>query len=175
MIILILVIISLANFFLQSNVLPYISISGVVPNTALILIICISIYKGKYYGGFFGIFIGLMQDILFSSVIGINALIYFIFGYFIGNIEHKIIKRNIIIPILLSVVGVIYYNFSYYIFMYFLSRNITLQVFSQQIIVIEIIYTAIISVPILIAFKYNFKKLELSFGNNRGERFEKKQ
>lgn len=163
MTIFILFIMSLANFLLQSNVLPYMSISGVVPNTALILIICISIYKGRYYGGFFGIFIGLIQDILFSSVIGINGLIYFVLGYFVGTIKDRLIKNNIIVIILFSILGVIYYNFSYYIFMYFLSRNITLQSFSRGIILIEIIYTALLSIPIYKIFEYNFKKLEINF------------
>lgn len=160
-------IISLVNFFLQSSVFPYISISGVVPNTALILIICIAIYKGKYYGGFFGLFIGLLQDIIFSAVIGINGFIYFFIGYFIGLMEYKLIRNNIIIPVLFSIIGVIYYNFSYYVFMYFLSRDIPFLSFTKHIILIELIYTTILSIPIYKAFEYKFKEPTINFGNRQ--------
>ncbi len=167
MTIFILAMISVVNFFLQSSVLPYMSISGVVPNTALILIICIAIYKGRYYGGIFGLFIGLIQDILFSSVIGINAFIYFFLGYFVGVMEHRLIRNNIIVPVLFSTVGVIYYNFFYYIFMYFLSKNIPFLSFAKEIILIELIYTSILAIPIYKAFEYNFKEPTISFGNRQ--------
>lgn len=167
MTIFVLALISLVNFYLQISVFPYISISGVVPNTALILIICISIFKGRYYGSFFGLFIGLIQDILFSSVIGINAFIYFFLGYFIGLMEHRLIRNNIIVPVLFSIGGVIYYNFLYYIFMYFLSRNIPFLSFTKNILLIEIIYTSILSIPIYKAFEYKFREPAISFGNRQ--------
>lgn len=167
MTILILAILSLVNFFIQSSVLPYVSISGVVPNTALVLIICIATYKGRYYGGFFGLIIGLLQDVLFSSVIGINAFIYFFLGYFVGTMEHRLIRDSVVVPILFSIIGVIYYNFAYYIFMYFLSRNIPFLSFTREIILIEMIYTAVLSIPIYKAFEYKFKEPTISFGNKQ--------
>ena len=119
MIIFVLILLTLFNFFLQSSLLPYISIFGVVPNTSIILILCIALFKGKAYGAIFGLFIGLLQDVVFSPIIGINAFIYFFLGYFLGTIENRLIRENMFIPILFSVLGVIYYNFSYYVFTYF--------------------------------------------------------
>lgn len=167
MTIFVLILLSLINFLIQTTVFPYISISGVVPNTALVLIICIGIYKGRYYGGFFGLFIGIIQDILFSSAIGINAFIYFFLGYFVGIMEHRLIRSNVIVPVLFSIGGVIYYNFLYYIFMYILSRNIPFLSFTRNIILIEIIYTAILSIPIYKAFEYRFREPTISFGNSK--------
>lgn len=66
------------NLILQSTILPYLDIMGVVPNTALVIVVIIALSKGKYYGGFFGLFIGLMQDIIFNITIGINGFIYFL-------------------------------------------------------------------------------------------------
>ena len=163
----ILVLISIVNLLIQSTVFPYLSIMGVVPNTALILIICIGIYKGRYYGGFFGIFIGLVQDVLFSPVIGINAFIYFFLGYFVGLVEDRLVKSNIIRGILYTILGIIYYNFSYYIFTYFLSKEIPFLLFTKDILLIEIIYTSILSIPVYKAFEYRFREPTISFGNKQ--------
>lgn len=167
MIIFVLGLICIINFFLQSSIFPYISILGVVPNTALILIICISIYKGRYYGSFFGLFIGLLQDIIFSSVIGINGLIYFFLGYLIGVSENRLIRNNIIVPVIFSILGLIYYNFFYYVFLYFLSRDIPFLSFARENLLIEIVYTCLLSIPIYKVFDYKFREPTISFGNRK--------
>ena len=141
MIILILALVIFMNLFLQSSILPYISIMGVVPNTALIIVISIALYKGRIFGGVTGLLIGLIQDIVFSPVIGINAFIYFFIGYSIGLIENKLTRDNIIIPLIFSIFGIIFYNFSYYVFMFFLSRDIPFLSFAKDVLLIEIIYT----------------------------------
>lgn len=66
------------NLVLQSTILPYFEIIGKVPNTGLIIVVIIALAKGRYYGGLFGMLIGLLQDMLFSTTIGVNAIIYFL-------------------------------------------------------------------------------------------------
>ncbi len=156
MIIFILILLTLSNFFLQSSILPYISIFGVVPNTSIILIICISLFKGKYYGGIFGMLIGLLQDVIFSPIIGINAFIYFFLGYFLGSIENRLMRDNAFIPILFSILGIIYYNFTFYVFTYFLSQDIPFLSFARKTLLTEIIYTSILSIPVYQMFSKAF-------------------
>lgn len=81
--------------------------------------------------------------------------------------EHRLIRDSVVVPILFSIIGVIYYNFAYYIFMYFLSRNIPFLSFTREIILIEMIYTAVLSIPIYKAFEYKFKEPTISFGNKQ--------
>ena len=152
MTIFIFILLMLVNFFLQSSFLPYFSIFDVVPNTAIILIICIALFKGKNYGSIFGLFIGLLQDIIFSPIIGINAFIYFFLGYVLGLIENKLVRGNIFIPIIFSALGIIYYNFSYYVFTYFLSQEIPFLSFAKNTLLTEIIYTAILTIPVYLLF-----------------------
>ncbi|MCQ4923716.1 rod shape-determining protein MreD [Tissierella carlieri] len=165
MIVLILTIVVLLNFFLQSSILPYINILGVVPNTALLIVISIALYKGRFYGGFVGLVIGIVQDIVFSPVIGVNAFIYFFAGYLVGLVENKLTKENIFIPILFSILGTIYYNFSYYVFMFFLSKNIPFLSFAKDILVIETIYNCVLSIPIYKIFSKIFVVPTIRFGN----------
>lgn len=168
MTIIILILLVLLNFFLQSSFLPYISVFDVVPNTSIIIIICISLFKGRFYGAIFGLFIGLLQDMIFSPIIGINAFIYFFLGYFLGTIENRLIRENIFIPIIFSVLGVIYYNFSYYVFTYFLSQEIPFLYFAKKVLLTEIIYTTILSVPVYKIFSKVFASPTISF--NRKQR-----
>lgn len=165
MIIFILAIVILLNFFLQSSIFPYIGVFGIVPNTALIIVISIALYKGRFYGGFVGLIIGMIQDIVFSPVIGVNAFIYFFAGYLVGLVENKLTKDNIFIPILFSILGTIYYNFSYYVFMFFLSRNIPFLSFAKDILVIETIYNCVLSIPIYKLFSKIFVVPKIRFGN----------
>ncbi len=165
MIVFILAIVILLNFFLQSSILPYINILGVVPNTALLIVISIALYKGRFYGGFMGIVIGIIQDIVFSPVVGVNAFIYFFAGYLVGLVENKLTKENIFIPILFSILGTIYYNFSYYVFMFFLSKDIPFLSFVKDILVIETIYNCVLSIPIYKIFSKIFVVPTIRFGN----------
>lgn len=153
----------LLNFFLQSSVLPYISVFGAVPNTSIIIIICISLFKGRFYGAIFGLIIGLLQDIIFSPIIGINAFIYFFLGYFIGTTENKVIRDNVLIPIIFSMLAVIYYNFSYYIFTYFLSQEIPFLSFAKKVLLVEMVYTTLLSIPVYKTFNRVFTSPKISF------------
>ncbi|MDR7857062.1 rod shape-determining protein MreD [Tissierella sp.] len=164
MIILILALAILVNFFLQSSILPYISILGVVPNTALLIVISIALFKGRFYGGVIGIMIGLIQDIVFSPIIGINSFIYFFIGYSVGLIENKLTRDNALIPLLFSIIGIIFYNFSYYVFMFFLSRDIPFLSFAKDVLLIEILYTGVLSIPIYKIFSKIFVVPTINFG-----------
>lgn len=161
----ILLVVVFINFFLQSAIFPYLAVFGVVPNTALLIVIAISLFKGRYYGGFLGLIIGLLQDIVFNPVIGINAFIYFFAGYLVGLVENKLTKDNLLIPVLFSILGVIYYNFSYYVFMYFLSRDIPFLSFAKDVLLIEIIYSSILSIPIYKIFSKIFVTPGIRFGS----------
>ncbi|WMM23556.1 rod shape-determining protein MreD [Tissierella sp. MB52-C2] len=165
MIVLVLSLITLLNLFLQSSILPYISIFGVVPNTALLIIICIALYKGRIYGGVVGLIIGIIQDIIFSPVLGISSFIYFFVGYLIGLVQNKLSKDNILIPILFSILGTIFYSFSYYIFMFFLSHEIPFLYFARDVLIIEIIYNIILCIPIYKIFSKIFVVPKIRFGS----------
>lgn len=163
MIIFTFILLVLLNFLLQSSFFPYASVFGVVPNTSIIIIICIALFKGKYYGAIFGLLIGLLQDVIFSPIIGINAFVYFFLGYFLGSIENNLISSNALIPLILSILGVIYYNFAYYIFTYFLSQEVPFLSFARRILATEIIYTGILSIPIYKVFSKIFTSPTISF------------
>ncbi len=136
----------IGNFILQSTVFSQISIFGVVPNTGLIIIVTIALLKGRRIGGVVGLLVGLLQDIIFSPVIGVNGFIYFFIGYFVGMSEDKLSKDNLLIPFIITGVSTIAYHVFYYIFMYFLGYSIYFTVFFKEVVILEILYNSFISI-----------------------------
>lgn len=159
-----LIIIILINIVFQSSILPYLTLFGFMPNTGLVLIVIIALRQGKYYGGFFGLGLGLIQDILFGQAIGVNALIFFILGYTIGLIQDVLDIENIIIPILSSALGTIFYNFSFYIIMFFLSRDVPTEVMMKNVFSLEILYNVILAALVYKLFSKIFVIPSLRFG-----------
>ncbi len=154
----------IGNFIFQSTILPSLSIFGVVPNTALIFVIIFSLNKGKYYGGFVGMSIGLLQDVMFSTTIGVNAFIYFFIGYIIGSLEKLVTRDNIIFPTICSILGTIFYNFLYFFFMFFLSRRIPFLTLMKDVMLIEIFYNTILTIIIYKIISKIFVQPSLKFG-----------
>lgn len=154
----------IVNFIIQSTILPYFSIFGVVPNTALIIVVIIALSKGKYYGGFFGLFIGLIQDVIFNITLGINGFIYFFAGYLIGSIEKILARDNVLSPIIFTSLTTIYYNIFYFLFMFFLSRYIPFKYYINHVIPIELVYNGLVSILIYKLFNRVYKVPSLKFG-----------
>ena len=55
------------NLIFQSSVLPFFKIRGIIPNTALVIIISFSLLRGSFEGCLTGFGAGLLQDI-FSAI-----------------------------------------------------------------------------------------------------------
>lgn len=153
----------LVNIILQSTIFPYWTIFGYAPNTGLVCVIVMSLIRGRYYGAFFGLVLGLTHDILFGSVIGVNALLYFLIGYLSGILKESLNAENKIVPILCVVLGTIFYNLFYYILLFFLSKAPEFRGVIGNIISIEIIYNSIVSILIYKLFSKMFKDTSLDF------------
>ncbi len=138
----------IVNLILQITILPYFEILGKVPNTALIIVVIIALGKGRYYGGLLGMLIGFLQDILFSTAIGVNAIIYFFAGYLIGYVEDTFARDSLINVIIFTALATIYYNISHSFFMYFLNRHITLADSVRSVFSFEVIYNLVVSIII---------------------------
>lgn len=157
----------LINFILNITILPYLEIMGVVPNTAIAMIVIIALLKGRYYGGFFGIFIGLLHDIFFASHIGVNPFIYFFIGYLIGYMENIFARDNIINPIIFTTLATVFYNLTYFVFLYFLNVEFSSSYLFQRVISIELLYNGLIAIVIYKIFKKIFDQPRLRFTRNK--------
>lgn len=118
----------------------------VAPNTSIIIIVTFALLSGKKTGAILGLCIGLLQDIFFCDVIGVNTLIYFLIGYLIGLTDQKVFKENLLLPFTFTVAATVAYHIIYFFFMYFLSINVSFLHLIKNVVIIEVIYNSIISI-----------------------------
>lgn len=136
----------LCNFILQATVLQHFRIAGILPNTALIIVITISILYGRKKGITAAITAGLLQDIFFSEALGINILIYIFIAYLIGGLESRVFKDNYITPLLLICLSTFFYHSTYFVLMHFLRHSVTYLSVLKTIVFAEIIYNSILGI-----------------------------
>ena len=162
--IIIYILIIVINFIFQSTLLPYMSVFGVLPNTSIIIIVIIALLKGRKVGSIVGLSMGLLQDIIFSPVIGVNGFIYFFIGYLVGMTESRLSKDNILIPFIMTAAATIGYHLFYYLFMFFLAYNINFSAFFKKTILLEMVYNSLLSILVYKWFSKIFIVPSIRFG-----------
>ncbi len=153
------------NFLFQSTIFQYFGIMGVVPNTSLILIVSFALLAGKRTGALLGICIGLLQDIFFCDVIGVNTLIYFLIGYLVGLTDKKVFKENMMLPFAFTGLATVVYHITYYFFMYFLSVDVQFINLIKNVVFIEVVYNSLLSILIYKQILKLYIQPRMSFRN----------
>ena len=157
-------IIIIINFILQCTVFQHIRILGIIPNTTLVIVVCIAILKGKHIGGVIGLFAGLLHDIMFSSTIGTNALVLFFIGYLVGMVDQKLYKESLLVPFIFTVISTLGYHGLYYVLMFFLGNTVRFSYFFKRVILIEMLFNSVLSIPIYKWFLNIFTIPSIRFG-----------
>ncbi|MDD7305184.1 MAG: rod shape-determining protein MreD [Peptoniphilaceae bacterium] len=75
----------LVTFILQTTIFSKIDIFGANINLILPLLISLSQILGAAVGARTGLTFGLLEDIMFSNIIGVRALVYYLLGHFVGS------------------------------------------------------------------------------------------
>ncbi len=131
----------LAAFIIQSTLAYHIAAFGVAPNLVLVMVIAFSFLFEEKHGMIFGILFGLLQDVMFSHVVGISALSYFLVALAISEIKRYLYRDNIISVAFIAIGGTVGYNLAnwslsrlfggIYGFLYFLERLPTAIIFNM--------------------------------------------
>ena len=98
-----------ASIMIQTAILPNFSIFNSKANLSLALVVAIGMNYGSYISGYSGIILGFFEDILFSKLIGIRALIYYMIGFIVGYNEDSLNKGDIRSGSIITVVATLFY------------------------------------------------------------------
>jgi len=139
-------IVILVNFIIQFTLLQHLKILGVIPNTALILVVCFAILQGKKDGAIIGFFLGILQDVYVGNVIGANALSYMLIGYGMGNLEKFIFKDNFLNPVFFTAIATIVYSVLFFFILYMIGYSIHIAMLFQISLFIEMIYNGVLAI-----------------------------
>lgn len=157
--------VSILLISIESTLLKGIQIRNITPNIILIFVVTYGILRGSKAGGKVGLFVGLVQDVLFFDVVGFYALIYFYMGFLAGYFNKDFYKENYVLPLVLIAAADILFGFTVYILTYLFRGRLNISYYIYNIILPEMVYTMVISL-----FIYKL----ICVLNNRIIKFEKR-
>ncbi|MBR6360079.1 MAG: rod shape-determining protein MreD [Lachnospiraceae bacterium] len=131
-------------FILQTSVFSYFSLSGVVPDCILILVISVAYMGGQNKAIIVGFLSGLLLDIMSGGIIGLCPLIYMGVAYLAGYSNKVFDAHDYIIPNALVFVGEVVYSVAYYCGTFLLMGKTGLFGYMANTIIPRVIYTLIV-------------------------------
>lgn len=158
--VLFLLIISVLNISLQIS-MPNLFHLAILPNTSLVLVVCYSYLRTDIEGALLGLGVGLMQDILFSQVLGYYALIYFIVGYVSNHILKHIMNLNVLPVLFLNFISTFLFSILIYFSTYFFRGKLDIFHYMYSISFFEALENALVSIPIFYLLYFVDAKLRV--------------
>lgn len=151
-------------YILQSSIFSSLSIRGVKPDFLLAAVIAIALQSGDIEGGIYGLFIGLLQDIHFGYILGINAFGKFVTGYLTGYYTRILFKSDILLPFVVTFVGSIMHEVIMMITMHFIEFRHPFLPLVWKLVIPYALFNSVICV-----FIYNIlRRIENSFFKHKG-------
>jgi len=149
-------------FLLQTTVFQWLDFGCIVPNLMIVLTASFGFMRGKKTGLLFGFFCGLLVDIFFANVLGLNAMIYMYIGYANGKFNRIFYPEEIKLPLLLILVSDFCYGFLYYVTLFLMRRRFQFGFYFMNIILPEMVYTILITLLLYPLVLWLNKRLEES-------------
>ena len=142
----VLILVALIIYYLQSNFFTWFNISGVMPNLFVIFVLFVGLFASRTVGTIYGGAIGLFLDLLLGLQVGINAVTLGLIGFLAGVFD-KNFSKDSRMTIMIMVLGSTFLAeaLNYLLNYMFLSINVEIVNFII-ILVIEIIYNLILTI-----------------------------
>lgn len=133
-------------FLMQTTVFQHIALAGMVPNLILIVVVAYGYMRGRAEGMYVGFASGLLVDLLYSDLIGMNAILYVLVGYVAGICNEIYYRDEVSVPIILIAISDFLFNFGYYVFQFLLRGRLDIIYYIWKTILPEMVYTVLIAV-----------------------------
>lgn len=130
-------------FVLQSSVFSRIPLFGGGPNLVLVLTFIYGYSNSKIAGMMMGLFGGLMIDVFFCDVMGYNALILLIIGFFSGVWDSLFYSDDLYVPLILLTLSDLFYCVMYFVVWYVLRARFNFSFYLLQVLLPEFLLTFI--------------------------------
>ncbi len=157
----VLAVLILVTFILQTTIFQTLSIASISPNLLLILTVSFGFMRGKREGLFVGFFCGLLIDIFYGNMVGFYALLYMYIGFLNGFLYKVFYDEDIKVPMLLVGVSDIAYGLVVYGLQFLMRGRLAVFSYIHHIILPEMVYTVLITVIFYrILFRLNRKLTE---------------
>ena len=140
------IVVFLLLLFMQSNICPIFPIAGIEPNLILIFVLFIGLFTNTVFGVSFGVIFGLIIDGVYSSQIGITAVMLALIG-FLGAYFDKNFSKEGKITLILMVIGcTVLYELGRYVLIGAIQRYSFEWLYFIRILAIEVLYNVLITI-----------------------------
>ena len=139
-------------FTVQNCVFPLLPFLSATPNLLLILTFSFGFIHGKNAG--------LLLDLFYSGPFGFYTLIYIYIGYVNGIFTKYYYEDYITLPLILSIVNGLWYSLYVYVFRFLIRGRLDLPYYFRNIILPEIIFTAVTTLLIYRLFLSASRRVE---------------
>jgi len=130
----------LAALVLQLTVIPLFSINGVTPDIILILVIAVSLQKGRTWGVISGFLAGILFDIFGTGFVGVSSFANSVSAYVAGFFGGEQLEREFLVVTLLLFFSLLVHDMLYFLILSIGTPVGFFQVLLRQIIP-QTIYT----------------------------------
>lgn len=148
-------IIAFITFILQITVFSKIDIFGANVNIVIGLVISLSLILGSKSGAYTGLIIGLLEDFMFSNIIGIRALSYFLIGYIVAEDRFRFNSdknTGLILSFVFTIINFIFVSLITYIF----KTDI---IVIKNYLFIPLLVEAVLNTLVYLVYHFLIKKL----------------
>lgn len=134
------------GFLLQTSIFPFFSLSGVVPNIILLLVVSIAMINGSVSAMIVGFICGLLIDIMYGGLLGVYAFLYMFLGYINGYFHVVFFAQKGPLPLILVFINDFIYNLIIYFIFFLPQKKVHFLFYLKKNILPELIYTTVISI-----------------------------
>lgn len=147
-------------FVLQTTMFRGLAFGGIVPDLLIILTASFGFMRGEKTGLLIGFFCGLLSDVFFGSVLGLNAMIYMYIGYVNGKFSRVFYPDDIKLPLILIIISDFLYGMLYYITLFLMRGRFHISYYFINIILPEMVYTILVTLLLYPLILWINNKLE---------------
>lgn len=158
--IVVLAILIIINFVLQSTVFGYHRLGAITPNLLLILTMSFGLMRGRKEGMLVGLFSGLLMDVFFSTLLGPYMLLYMLIGYTNGLLHKNFMIEDVLLSLIVIIIDEFVFHTFIYVFCFLLKNRMDFAGYMYYIILPEILCTALITILIYKLYVYINKRLK---------------
>lgn len=154
------VLVMVLAFTIQCCVFPLIPILTATPNLLLILTFSFGFIYGSRAGMWYGLFAGILLDLFYSGPFGFYTLLFINIGFLNGIFTKYYYEDYITLPLIMSLVNEIIYNFYIYIFRFLIRSRLDILYYVKEIMIPELILSVVTTLLIYRFFLFTNRRLE---------------
>ena len=133
-------------FILQCTLFKALSLAGISPNVLVLYTAAIGFMRGKKEGMFVGILAGVLTDLFYCDVFGVNVLIFMYVGYINGVFNKHFFPEDVRMPLLLIGASDLIYGGAMYVLRFLFRSKLGLWDYFISIMVPETVYTVLLTI-----------------------------